>query len=99
MLKRLFLKIQDQFFYAFAMLIFFLFFVVTVWGENGLLRLIELKRMTKNVASGNEAILRDNLLHVLEIGKLKNTSYVEERARTDLGLIRDSETVFVVPEK
>ena len=103
-LVRMFLRkiidgIQDQLFYLFAFSIFFIFIFLTVWGENGILRLVELKRIKENVVSDNGALLRQNLAFVQEIEKLKDSRFVEQRARTDLGMVRASETVFIVKEK
>lgn len=97
MLKKFLLKIQNQFFYTFGMLIFVLFFITTLWGESGIFKLVELKRIRSKIASENDEILRQNLLHAQEIERLKESRFVEQKARTDLGFVKESETVFIVP--
>lgn len=91
-------KIQHQLFPAFALAIFVAFFFLTVWGENGVLRLVELRRIKAGIESENTDILRENLLFVQQIDKLKDAPYVEQKARSSLGLVRDNETVFVISE-
>lgn len=99
MLKKLLLKIQNQFFYTFGMFIFVSFFITTLWGDSGLFKLVELKRIRTKVASENDEILRQNLLYVQEIERLKEAHFVEQKARTDLGFVKESETVFIIPSK
>lgn len=99
MLKKLLIKVQNQFFYTFGMLIFVLFFIMTLWGDNGILKLVELKRIRAGIAGENDEILRQNLLYAQEIERLKESGYVEQKARTDLGFVKENETVFVIPRR
>lgn len=91
-------QFQTQLFPAFALAIFIAFFFLTVWGENGVLRLVELRRIKAGIESGNTDVLRENLLFVQQIEKLKDAPYVEQKARSNLGMVRDNETVFVISE-
>jgi cell division protein FtsB len=75
------------------------FFITTLWGENGVFKLVKLKQIRTKTANENDEILRQNLLYVQEIEKLKEARFVEQKARTDLGFVKESETVFVVPSQ
>lgn len=96
--RKNFVQLQNRFFSVFAFAVFVMFFFMTVWGENGVVRLIELKRIGERIEAENAEILKQNLLMVQEIDKLKDVNYVGQQARSRLGMVRPDETVFVVPE-
>ena len=81
-----------------ALFVFVAFFGMTVWGDEGLLHLMHLNRARSDILSKNHLILRENLSYLEEIRSFKSAKYQEQKARSELGLIRESETVFVVPE-
>lgn len=59
---------------------------------------MHLNRARSEILSENQRILRENLSYLEEIRSFKSSKYQEQKARSELGLIRESETVFVVPE-
>lgn len=81
-----------------ALLVFVAFFGMTVWGDEGLLHLMQLNRARSEILSENQRILRENLFYLEEIRSFKSERYQEQKARSELGLIRENEIVFVVPE-
>jgi cell division protein FtsB len=74
------------------------FFGMTVWGDEGLLHLMQLNRGRSEILSENQRILKENLFYLEEIRSFKSVRYQEQKARSELGMIRQNETVFVVPE-
>jgi len=67
-----------------------------MWGKGGLLELMELKEKRNNIRQTNQTHLKENLFYIEEINKLKTSRYIEQRARTDLGLVRANEIVFFI---
>lgn len=98
-IKNLFNKIHNQFFYLLGVGIFFFFVILSIWGENGLLRLVEMNNIKKQAVSLNQKILQENLLLKQEIERLHDAKYLEQRVRSDLGLIKPNEKVFIIPEE
>lgn len=72
--------------------------VVTVVGQDGLLRLWELSVDRDRIRSENHRVLLDNLRLTEEIHRLKQPRVIEQRARSDMGLVRPDEVVYVLPE-
>ncbi|PKG38149.1 cell division protein FtsB [Psychromonas sp. Urea-02u-13] len=71
------------------------------WGKNGVQDHNQLQEMvTLAQASNNTLILRNNMMFS-EIDDLKRGSEaVEERARNELGLVKEGETFFrIVPKE
>lgn len=97
--KNIITQIQNHFFYFLIFAVFVLFFGITVWGENGILRLVAVNRIKSKVAFENAALLKQNLLFVQEVDKLKEAKFLEQRARTDLGFVKTSEKVFMLNEE
>ncbi|MBU0505035.1 MAG: septum formation initiator family protein [bacterium] len=85
--------------YCATFLVFVSFFAVTVWGRGGLLELKSLTDKRDTVGRTNQMLLKQNLFFLEEIHELQKLSYVEQRARTDLSLVRDDEIVFVVEKE
>lgn len=81
-----------------ALLVFVAFLGMTVWGDEGLLHLIRLNRMRSEILSENQRLLKENLFYLEDIRSAKSVRYQEQKARSELGMIRQNETVFVVPE-
>lgn len=76
-----------------AVILFLLFF--TVFGERGLLRIYELNRDKREIASRSEALKLENENLKREIEALKSDRrYLESIARKDFGLVRPNETVY-----
>lgn len=72
--------------------------MMTLWGENGLFRLIELNRLKTEILHEKQRILGENLSFSQEVETLKTLKYIEQRARSDMGYIHENETVFVVSD-
>ena len=79
-----------------GLFVFISFIVLTVWGKDGLIELMALRQKRDSLKIANYKLLRENLVLSDEINRLKFKPYVEQKARTDLGFVRDNETVFVI---
>ena len=69
---------------------------VFVRNKDGMLDLIQLWNKRDTIVQKNHQILKENLFLLEEINKLKSAKYLEQKARTDLGLVRNNETVFIL---
>lgn len=68
-------------------------------GEGSVASLVELQAKIDQQSAENERLKARNRLLAAEVEALKNTDdAIEERARTDLGLIKEGETFFMVVE-
>ena len=68
------------------------------WGPGSLSDLARLKRAVAQQAQTNARLQERNRILRAEVQDLKTgTSVIEERARLDLGLVRDDETFFLIP--
>jgi len=67
---------------------------LTVFGENGLLHALKLKRNLHRLIDMNEAIREENGTLTEEIGYLRShVGYVEQQAHRQ-GLVKEGEIVF-----
>ncbi|TEW50640.1 cell division protein FtsB [Psychromonas algicola] len=84
------------FIFLFALLQYHLWF-----GKNGLRDHRELEQEVELALSGNAELVTRNQVMFSEIDNLKTgTDAVEERARNELGLIKEGETFFrIVPKE
>lgn len=98
-LLQLYRKSPNALLYALALLAFVLFFINTVWGDDGLLHLMDLHNQKNRIIADRHGLMMDNLRLINEIGKLKEARYLEQTARTEFGLVRENETVFLVSEE
>ena len=89
-------KNQNRVMLILGVFLFFCFAVITIWGKDGLVRLMELRQIRDQIAADNRDILFQNFEHSLEIEKLKTEEYVEHIARKDLGMIRQDEMIYIV---
>ncbi|MBL0224900.1 MAG: septum formation initiator family protein [Geobacteraceae bacterium] len=79
-------------------IIFILFF--TVFGDKGLLRIIELKQDKTRVNSRLNDSKSENEKLKLEISALKtDRRYLESIARKDFGLVRSNEVIYQFPQE
>lgn len=97
-LRNAIFAVQNQFFYVLGTAIFFAFFCLTVWGDNGLLKLVELKDLRQSVAAQNRSLLLENLGLTERIDALKHLPAVEQTARSTMGFVREDESVIVIPK-
>lgn len=75
---------------------FILFF--TVFGDKGLLRIVELKQDKSRIDSRLTAAKEDNERLKREIVALKSDRrYLESIARKDFGLVRSNEVIYQFP--
>jgi len=79
--------------FIFLLLSFFLFFII--WGDQGFIELYELQSEYQQLYDYSQTLEKENVnLHQL-IERLKHDpKYVERIARTELGMIRDNETII-----
>lgn len=89
-------RIKDGLFYFLGLVVFVAFAVMTIWGNEGLVKLINLREQRSALLQTNHQLLKENLLFLEEINALKKARYVEQTARSKMGLIRKDEVVFVV---
>lgn len=89
---------RNQIFILVGLFILFMFTTYTIWGEDGLMRLWELKDVRNQIAEENKNVLLQNLSQIEEIQKLKESHYVEQVARSELGMIREDEVILVIAE-
>ena len=69
-------------------------------GEGSIAHRVELSRMIEQQRTENELLRERNRLLALEVEALKQgTEGIEERAREDLGLIKEDETFFMIIEE
>ncbi len=86
----------DTFFLLVACAIFFVFLILTINGEDGLLKLLKLKGMRNDLRFKNHALMMENLALHQEQKSLKSLKTIEQTAHATLGLAHPDETVFVL---
>lgn len=89
-------KLLNNIFYISGVVLFALFFVFTVWGKEGLVHLMELKKTRAEMILSNHELIKSNFLLLEEIERLKQADYMEQKARSEMGMVRDNEVVFIV---
>ena len=95
---KVFRKLQNRLFVSLAFVVFLAFVYLTLWGENGLIRLVKLYHLKDRAIANNNAILRQSLSYLEEIRRLKQPHFIEQTTRNELGFVRPNEMVFVVDE-
>lgn len=66
-----------------------------IWGENGLQEFWQVKQQVKQLAKQNSQLAQRNSRLAAEVADLKSgLDAVEERARHDLGMLKENETFF-----
>ncbi len=88
----------NQIFLLASFTIVMMFFAFSIWGDDGLLRLLELKNLRDQIAEENKGMLLNNLANTQEILNLKKTTTIEQVARSELGMIRQDEVILVFPK-
>ena len=72
----------------------------TIFGEQGLLHLNQLKEELNNIKKINNNHSLENKLLREEIDLLKyNNFYIEQKAREELGLIKNKEIIYHIKKK
>lgn len=71
----------------------------TIFGENGLVNLIRLKKRTQALAHKADRLKAKNQVLEEDIGRLKtDPAYIESLAREELGMVKPGELVFQFAE-
>lgn len=86
---------HDTLFYILALIIFFAFLIFTISGQEGMLRLLSLKKTRDELISKNKQLLTENLSLRQQQTNLYNLKTIEHTARESLGLVYPGEIVFV----
>ena len=74
---------------------------IRLWtGEGSLADVVRLKANIQQQQSENERLKERNRLLAAEVSALKNgTEGIEERARTQMGMIKEGETFFMIVDQ
>ncbi len=85
----------------FALIFMLLVFQYRLWfGEGSFAQQVELTRKVAQQQGRNERLAERNRILAEEVEGLRtDPGAIEERARTDLGMIRSDETFFLVLDK
>lgn len=79
-------------------MVFLIFLFLTISGEDGLIRLVQLKSKEAQLKKDNLSLLEENLKTYQEIERLKSKRFIEQKSRTSLGMVKENEVVFVIDE-
>lgn len=78
----------------------FLYILVNLIGDNGLLRYIELRNKKKSIEAEIITLAEENKSLKIQIDLLKDDPfYIEKQAREDFGLARPDEFIFEYDKK
>lgn len=70
------------------------------FGENGIHQTAELKKQILAQEKENKKLSEKNQRLEAEVIELKKgTDTIEEKARHDLGMVKDNETLYIVPNE
>lgn len=70
------------------------------WGDGGIKHTDELKKQIATQEAENKKLLEKNRQLEAEVIELKKgTDTIEEKARHDLGMVKDGETLYIVPNE
>lgn len=84
-----------------ALVVCLLFLQYRLWiGEGSLAEVVQLQRQIQKQQNEIERLQERNRLLALEVRELKTgLDTIEERARSEMGMIKEGETFFMVIEK
>ena len=87
-------------FFIIILIIFFLMIQFDIWfKDDGFYRVKELEQMIGSQVEENERLKLRNEQLEREIEELKSgTESIEEKARTDLGMIKEGEEFYLIVE-
>lgn len=69
-------------------------------GDNGINQTAELKKQIESQQLENKKLVEKNQRLEAEVIELKKgTETIEEKARHDLGMVKDGETLYIVPNE
>ena len=87
-------------FFIIILIVFFLMIQFDIWlKDDGFYRVKELEQMIDSEVEENERLKLRNKQFEREIEELKSgTESIEEKARTDLGMIKEGEEFYLIVE-
>ena len=87
-------------FFIIILIVFFLMIQFDIWfKDDGFYRVKELEQMIGSQVEENERLKLRNKQMEREIEELKSgTESIEEKARTDLGMIKEGEEFYLIVE-
>jgi len=87
-------------FFIVILIVFFLMIQFDIWvKEDGLIRVNELQLMIDSQSEENQRLKLRNKQLEREIEEFKSgTESIEEKARTDLGMIKEGEEFYLIVE-
>ncbi len=87
-------------FFIIILIVFFLMIQFDIWfKDDGFYRVKELEQMIGNQVEENKRLKLRNEQLQREIEELKSgTESIEEKARTDLGMIKEGEEFYLIVE-
>lgn len=87
-------------FFIVILVVFFLMIQFDIWvKDDGLIRVRELQLMIDSQSEENQRLKLRNKQLEREIEELKSgTESIEEKARTDLGMIKEGEEFYLIVE-
>ncbi len=87
-------------FFIIILIVFFLMIQFDIWfKDDGFYRVNELEQMIGNQVEENKRLKLRNEQLEREIEELKSgTESIEEKARTDLGMIKEGEEFYLIVE-
>ena len=87
-------------FFIIILIVFFLMIQFDIWlKDDGFYRVKELEQMIGSQVEENERLKLRNKQLEREIEELKSgTESIEEKARTDLGMIKEGEEFYLIVE-
>jgi len=87
-------------FFIIILIVFFLMIQFDIWlKDDGFYRVKELEQMIGNQVEENKRLKLRNEQLEREIEELKSgTESIEEKARTDLGMIKEGEEFYLIVE-
>ena len=87
-------------FFIIILIVFFLMIQFDIWlKDDGFYRVKELEQMIDSQVEENERLKLRNEQLEREIEELKSgTESIEEKARTDLGMIKEGEEFYLIVE-
>ncbi len=87
-------------FFIIILIVFFLMIQFDIWfKDDGFYRVKELEQMIGNQVEENKRLKLRNEQLQREIKELKSgTESIEEKARTDLGMIKEGEEFYLIVE-
>ncbi len=78
-------------------LVVIILIALNLFGNHGLLRLIQLKQHANSLGAANTELMQANWQFAQEIERLKDPPYLERLIREERGYIRDGEMLLEIP--